>query len=568
MYHHSFAPNATGKYSVVLLLKPNSFSKEALLKYYVTPLVQLGVPIHEILALTLECEGKKPKATEVNSYVPILGKALATLGAKHLLITDSTYYKKICSEAKADVHLGYLKPTVYEGINATLGINYLQIMFDSIHAERSYRSIETLAAAYKGDYKEVGTDIIKSAHYPTTLEAIKSHLDALHMYNILTVDIEAFSLNIHKAGIGTIAFGTSQTSGIAFACDYREIKIPLGDTYGTNQVNPEVRALIREFLGSYKGRLIAHNANYDFKVLIYNLFMNGPNDIKGMKHALEHFDRRIEDTRLIAYVSLNSTEDYKVGLKPLSHEYAGNYGQENINDITKIHITELLEYNLKDCLCTWYVYDKYVPIMQAEQQEEVYRNFFLPSLMVVLEMEIWGLPVKSSKVDSVQADLMTELDKQIQIITSSPDFQAAEQLMIEQHMETRNAALVKKRLSFMDAAKEFGEFNLNSNNQIRTLLYEVMDYPILDYTKAKQPATGKKTLDKLMNLETDPSKQELLQALLVYSAIEKIMSSFIPAFKSAFAKGDGRSYINGSFNLGGTISGRLSSSDPKQNWGL
>lgn len=562
MYHHSFAQNLSGKYPVVLLLKPNSFTKTAIKKYYVDPLVKMGIPEQDILALSLECEGKKPKASEVNSYVELLRKALDTLGAKQLLITDSSYFKKICSESKSDVHLGYMKETIFDGIQGTLGINYLQIMFDSIHEERSMRSLSTLADSYKGSYVEVGSDIIKSGIYPKTLQDIQSNLAALHLYTSLTIDIEAFSLNIHRAGIATIAFGISQTSGIAFACDYKAVPIPLSGTYGTNEPNEAVRALIREFLGTYKGKLIAHNANYDIKVLIYNLFMDCPEDIIGMKNAIAHFSGRLEDTRLIAYVCLNSTEDYKVGLKALAHEFAGNYGQDNINDVTLIPLQELLEYNLKDCLCTWYVYDKYVPIMIAEQQEDVYRNFFLPSLMVVIEMETWGLPVKSSKVDQVQAELLNELDKQIQIITSSPDFQLAENLLIERHMDTRNAALVKKQLSFMDAAKEFGEFNLNSTNQLRVLLYDVMEYPVVDYTKTKQPATGKKTLEKLKNLEIDVDKQELLDALLIYSAIEKIMSSFIPAFKAAYAKSDGRSYINGSFNLGGTISGRLSSSDP------
>lgn len=562
MYHHIFAANSSNEYDVAILCKNNSFSKNELIKYYVKPLNDLGVPYEKIIAMTVACQGKTPKASEVKEFLPQLEKTITSLKIKYLLITDGTYFKKICMESKADVHLGYLKETIFEGVQGTLGINYLQIMFDSIHAERSQRALQVIGDAYNGSYTEIGKDIIKSAAYPKTVSEIKERLSSLHLFNELTVDIEAFSLNIHKAGIGTIAFAWDKHNGIAFPVDYKPKMMPIGGVFGYKEHNHEVRDLLREFFSTYKGKLIAHNASYDFKVLIYNLFMKDAADVVGMKDALDLIHHKIEDTKLIAYVSLNSTEDYKVGLKPLSHEFAGNYGQDNIHDITLIQLDELLEYNLKDCLCTWFVYDKYVPIMRQDAQEDVYRNFFLPSLKVVLEMEIWGLPVKSERVERVEIELNEQLDKQLLIIQSSPYLQEAEDRLIAQHMDARNAELKKKQLTFLDAAKEFGDFNLNSNPQLQFLLYEVMDYTIIDYTKSKQPATGKKTIEKLMHLEVDPHKKEFLKALMVYSAIEKIRSSFLPAFKAAYPKSDGRSYINGSFNLGATISGRLSSSDP------
>ena len=48
----------------------------------------------------------------------------------------------------------------------------------------------------------------------------------------------------------------------------------------------------------------------------------------------------------------------------------------------------------------------------------------------------------------------------------------------------------------------------------------------------------------------------------VKNCISKILSAFIPTFKKATPASDGRRYIYGNFNLGGTVSGRLSSSKP------
>lgn len=56
---------------------------------------------------------------------------------------------------------------------------------------------------------------------------------------------------------------------------------------------------------------------------------------------------------------------------------------------------------------------------------------------------------------------------------------------------------------------------------------------------------------------------KLLKAIIEVSSVEKILGTFISAFKNkSILKEDGRYYLHGSFNIGGTVSGRLSSSDP------
>ena len=55
--------------------------------------------------------------------------------------------------------------------------------------------------------------------------------------------------------------------------------------------------------------------------------------------------------------------------------------------------------------------------------------------------------------------------------------------------------------------------------------------------------------------------KELLQALIDYKDVIKILTAFIPAFKNAPLASDGCHYLFGNFNLGGTVSARLSSSN-------
>lgn len=55
---------------------------------------------------------------------------------------------------------------------------------------------------------------------------------------------------------------------------------------------------------------------------------------------------------------------------------------------------------------------------------------------------------------------------------------------------------------------------------------------------------------------------KLLQALIGLADVTKILGTFIAAFEKGVMKEDGMRYLHGNFNIGGTVSGRLSSSKP------
>ena len=90
-----------------------------------------------------------------------------------------------------------------------------------------------------------------------------------------------------------------------------------------------------------------------------------------------------------------------------------------------------------------------------------------------------------------------------------------------------------------------------------------MGLPVIDLTDTKMPATGAETIEKLIYHTSEPAYRDLLSALIEYGKVTKILSTFIPAFEGAISKdGSDTVWLHGSFNLGGTVSGRLSSSEP------
>lgn len=560
---------------IALLVKQSAFNKQEIITTYLKPLLNAGIPQDHVIALSLAYnqQGKAP-AKYIKQYLDDLMPTLNSVGAQYIYCADAAYFKALTGTKKADANLGYvLSCTIagYEHMKVVLGINHKSLIYNPANEPKLDMSIHTLVSQFSGNYTPPGKDIIKKAFYPDDLETIADMLDQLHQCESLSCDIEAFSLRFEKAGIATITFCWSDSEGIAFACDYKPL--PDGPNehghYGEFVINHEVRALIRKFFETYKGVVKWHNCTYDTKVCIYSLWMNDLLDNEGLLEGLDILHERIHDTKTIAYLATNTTAGNDLSLKGLAQEYAGDWSQgEDIKDIRLIPLPKLLEYNLTDGLCTNWVFDKYYPIMVQDQQEQLYRDIMMPSQKVITQVELSGMPLDAGKVQEARQQLGSTLAEYEFVFSNLPIVEEFEELHTkrawQKDFEDRKAKAKNPDKIMPKDPKTFpwSKFNPNSNQQLQTLLYEVIGLPVIDKTKTKQPATGGDTLEKLANHTNDPDHLALLEALVGHAQASKILSSFIPAFERALDKGDGGVYLHGSFNVGGTKSGRLSSSDP------
>jgi DNA polymerase-1 len=198
--------------------------------------------------------------------------------------------------------------------------------------------------------------------------------------------------------------------------------------------------------------------------------------------------------------------------------------------------------------------------MAADQQEDLYRNLMMPSQKTIIQMELVGMPMIPKQIDAAQKELETIVNEQDDLIANSPLIAKYEMRLQREAMVKANAKLKTKQHPIQKFAHL--RFNPNSNPQLQAMLYEDWDLPVIDVTKTRAPAVGAETLEKLVNHTTDPEKQGLLHAFIMRGKANKILSTFIPAFMDGVDKHDGRLWLHGSFNLGGTVSGRLSSSEP------
>jgi DNA polymerase-1 len=290
--------------------------------------------------------------------------------------------------------------------------------------------------------------------------------------------------------------------------------------------------------------------------------METSTDYKGMRHGLEVF-RHVNDTMLYCYLALNSTADIKLGLKPNSFEYTGNYAldDEKIHDVQSMDSDLLLKYNLTDCLATWFVKEKYEPKVIADDQMDTYTFIMQPSLVPLLEMMLVGLPLDLSKVTSAKIKLEAVRDIATRIVKASPVIKKTQFALQMKAMREANASL-KKKVKSLDEFKDL-LFNPGSPLQLSYLLYDVLKLPVVDFTKTKQPATGQKTLKKLVAHTNDEKTIELLEALIELAQSSKILNDFIANFQLLhFRRDDETTWLNGDQVLGGTQSGRLSARNP------
>lgn len=521
-------------------------TKEDLIRKYYLPYI----PEKECVFLPLYFD-KSKKKTSVADMKQFLNETAFSFfnehNCKYLLVCDGEYFKVITKQTKVEPNLGYVLPVDYMLVSYVPSYSAAMYYPEKV-VPKIKQALEAVVNHSLGRYTEPGRDIIKTGLYLTTPEEIELVMSKLHAYTKLTCDIETWSLKHYDSGIASITFCWNEHEGCAFCVDYSKDK-----------KNEEIRQILRNFFESYKGTLIFHNITFDMYILTYQLYMEDLLDTKGLLRGLEVLLKNFEDTKLIAYLATNTCGGNVLGLKALAQEFAGNYAEEEIGNIDAIPRDELLRYNLIDGLSTWFVFNKYWPQMVEDQQERIYQTIFKPAVKDIIQMQLTGLPMDMERVLEAEKELTAIKDDALKRITSSSLVQEFEEQYRITWAEEKNKVLKKKRVTPEDCPDKF---NPDSNLMLKEILYDFIKLPIIEKTETKQPATGKDTLSKLMNHTENQDVKDLLQALVDYKDVIKILTAFIPAFKNARRAGDGRFYLFGSYNIGGCVSSRLSSSQP------
>ena len=557
---NKFCDVGQSQFDVAILIKDTSYSQRMMENYYVNPLTLGGIPNTSIMAATLMYHNNKVTKNLMKDHIQALKPVLISTGVKYILCADSNYYKELTKQKKAEANLDHAVPCTIPGmehIQVVYTVNYSSLAYNPNQTEKIELANSTLIAAYGGVTTRISLEF-KDERYPITYKEIERELKRLHQFPELGVDIETFGLRLGEAGLASIAFATDIDQGVSFLIDYKPIT-PESGIYGTRATNHRVRKLLKEFFDTYEGNITFHGGSYDLKQLVWELYMDHPLDHKGMVDGALHLTRNWDDSRMIAFLCLNSTSRPDLTLKGLSYEYAGDYGEDNIKNALKIEPFQLLRYNLTDSCCTLWVKDKYWDQMFAEKQETVYQDF-LDMQRVLLVTELHGMPMNEERRIEVDKQMNEMRDEMRNKILKSDYVLEAEDILIAKEVEKANAKLKVKR----KCAEDFDDlvFNPGSSNQLQVLLHKVLKLPVLKTTPTKEPKTDADTIKLLIHQTNDIEVKELLQNIIDYSEICTVINTFLKAFAEGMLKADGRRYLHGSFNIAKVKSGRLSSSEP------
>lgn len=539
----------------IAILVPR-IQKQEVIKHYMPVLSQLNEEVM-ICDIYLNRKKKKTSNTEIKEYLEDLLPHLSDAGIEMLVVTQPDYFKVLSKQGKTDANIGDIFTGV-AGFKVTYCPNYTRIFYDPEKTKAKVdQSLRAVTNFYAGTHKKVGSNIIHSATYPSTVKEKLDWLDKLIDMDVdLACDIEGFSLKHYDAGIGTITFCWDEHNGVAFEIDNTKTKAE----------DHVVRQALRSFFERFQRKMIYHNICYDGYVLIYQLFMDHILDQEGLLEGLRIMLRNWDCTQLITYLATNSCAGNELSLKAQAQAFAGNYAQEDIEDITKIDLPALLEYNLVDGLSTWYVYNKHWKTLIADNQLLTY-EYFKEWAVDIIQMQLTGLPVNMEKVVALNKQLNQESDHCVFKMKNTKIVQGFIYQLEEDALAKKNAKLKTKVVTRADLGQTKDlevDFNPGSAPQLQRLLYsqEFLGLPVLDLTDSGLPSTGADTLEKLLAQNISEETKEFLQILLEYKASAIIISTFLPAFLKAKQGPDGWHYLFGNFRLGGTLSGRLSSNNP------
>ena len=351
------------------------------------------------------------------------------------------------------------------------------------------------------------TETVPEPGAPDTVDAMRATLVGL---SIAVAPGEAYYLPFahrHEDGGGNLAL-LSGDAGIAGRRLNAGVLPPANlPAFASDAIRP-----LRAMLEDASVRKIAQNAKYDVLVL------RGA----GVRVAGLEFD-----TMLASYVLDPGRRSH--GLDLLSLEFLGHtmtaYEQlcgkgRNQLPFDVVPVDAARDYSCEDVDVTMRLRALLEPLLSGHGMSELFRDIEVPLVEVLADMEWDGIAIDLTWFDSLKTRFKSERERVEQLI-------------------------------YMEAGQEF---NINSNPQLRAILFDKLQLPV-----KKKTATGPST-DASVLQELAEEGHTLPTLLMEYREIFKLEGTYIVALPKLVHPRDQR--LHTSFNQTVAATGRLSSTDP------
>ncbi len=355
------------------------------------------------------------------------------------------------------------------------------------------------------DFKSYGTNARLVLTEADLEELIKEILAA----GLIALDTETTSLRTEEAKLVGISISSKEKTAWY---------IPLGHSYiGVPAQLPEDLVLKRldEALNSGNVKLIGQNIKYDMLVL--------------SRHGLSiNLDNVVADTMVMAHL-LDSSQGLSMdelalrflNYKAISYDDVTGKGRKRIS-FSEVTCERACEYSGEDAEVTLHLYNTFAPMINAVTTlKKTFDEMEMPIVKVLFKMERLGV--------CVDKNVLAEQNKIL----------SAEKAQMQQDVYT-----------------SAGEtFNISSPKQLGEVLFKKLAIP---YPKKHKEGASYSTAEEI--LEAIAGDYDIANLVLRYRELSKLISTYTEKLQTLIDPSNSRIYT--SFNPAGTVTGRLSSSDP------
>jgi DNA polymerase-1 len=301
--------------------------------------------------------------------------------------------------------------------------------------------------------------------------------------------------------------------GISLSMDPAEAYyIPVAHSYpgAPEQLSKNDAVLIMKEVLEHPGiRKTGHNIKYDYIVM-----KNEGINMKGITF----------DTMIASYLLNPNKANHNLTDAAMEHlgmpkrSFKEVIGKDK-KDFSEVPINDAAEYSGEDSVASLRLKRHFEPLIEKEGLGKLFRKIEVPLIEVLADMEMAGVKIDRTLMESFSQKMAGELSS------------------------------IKQRIYFLAG----DEFNINSPKQLQEVLFEKIGLKPTQKTK-----TGYSTnIDVLEQLALE---HELPKEIIEYRGLSKLKSTYVDALPRLVNPGTGR--LHTSFNQTVTATGRLSSSDP------
>jgi len=438
---------------------------------------------------------------------------------------------------------------------------------DTPATRRTFR--QALQFAKRLGEKKPKTEKLRKHEYIRDRKMLQEYTDYIRTKSSVATDLEGSTLSPfarnRKPEIGCVGFAWSADEGVCYPVQGRNrVKI---------SVSPEeVLEAVQDIWEDENLKHVAHFGKYDFvyAAVLHDIWLGGKRGFQGY----------YADTGMMSY-TLNEERGahglkewaWRIGmadydLKKRQYCLANpQHDPERGGNLIYVPADILFSYNIDDCIACFRLFELLKKRLEKKGLwEHPFRFPIMWNNWMSAMIEIQGVNISWKRNRQLLDIFESRIQKEDKKLHAYPEVRDLKQMRDLELMERLYQRVKKykrppvsikgKVLELYERHKKKNPINLNSTDNKRDLLYDVLGYAPPWYTKKlNQPSVEKAAIEEVYRKHPNKVLRSLIRRSGFVSSVDKYIGP-IPEWIGT----DGRTHSH--YNPAGTVTGRVSSEDP------